>query len=75
MNLFQTRLYKYTYPGKKKKITTKFNDSEILVTIISWNYLNLSVANEYIGHVTIPYNMTNVAPGRSANQIAVFTSY
>jgi hypothetical protein len=31
------------------------------------------VANEYIGHVTIPYNMTNVAPGRSANQIAVFT--
>jgi hypothetical protein len=26
--------------------TTKFNDSSILVTIISWNYLNLSLANE-----------------------------
>ena len=32
--------------------TTKFNDSLILNTIISWDYLNL--ANEYAGDVTIP---------------------
>ena len=31
--------------------TTKFNDSSILITIISWDYLNLSFGNEY---VTIP---------------------
>jgi len=34
--------------------TTKFNDSEILFTIISWDYLNLSLANEYVGDITIP---------------------
>ena len=34
--------------------TTKFNDSEILVTIISCDYLNLLLANEYVGDVTIP---------------------
>ena len=51
----------------------KFNDSSILITIISWAYVNLSVANEYIGDVTIPTH-NNVAPGRSANQIKVFTS-
>jgi hypothetical protein len=34
--------------------TTKFNDSSILDTIISCDYLNLSLANEYIGDVTIP---------------------
>ena len=34
--------------------TTKFNDSSILITIISWDYLNLSVANEYVGDVTQP---------------------
>jgi len=34
--------------------TTTFNDSLILITIISWDFLNLSVANEYIGDVTIP---------------------
>jgi hypothetical protein len=33
---------------------TKFNDTSILITIISWNYLNLSVANEYVGDVRIP---------------------
>ena len=33
---------------------TKFNDSSILVSIISWDYLNLSLANEYVGDVTIP---------------------
>jgi len=36
--------------------TTKFNDSSILITgtIISWDYLNLSLANEYVGYLTIP---------------------
>ena len=33
---------------------TKFNDTSILITIISWDYLNLSVANEYVGDVRIP---------------------
>jgi hypothetical protein len=34
--------------------TTKFNDSLILITIISWDYLNLSLADEHVGDVTIP---------------------
>ena len=34
--------------------TTKFNYSSILNTIISCDYLNLSLANEYIGDVTMP---------------------
>ena len=34
--------------------TTKFNDSSILITIISCDYLNLSLANEYVGDATIP---------------------
>ena len=34
--------------------TTKYNDCSILITIISWDYLNLSLANEYIGNVTTP---------------------
>ena len=34
--------------------TTKVNDSSILITIISWNYLNLSLANKYVDDVTIP---------------------
>ena len=35
--------------------TAKFNDSSILITIISWDYLNLNVANEYVGnHNTNP---------------------
>jgi hypothetical protein len=43
--------------------TTKFNDSSILITIISCDYLNLSLANEYVDDVTIPtqvikYNQT-----------------
>jgi hypothetical protein len=29
--------------------TTKFNDFSILITIISCDYLNLSLANEYVG--------------------------
>jgi hypothetical protein len=34
--------------------TTKFNDSSILITIISSDYLEMSLANEYVGDVTIP---------------------
>ena len=34
--------------------TTKFNDSWILITIISCDYLNLSLADEYVGDVKIP---------------------
>jgi hypothetical protein len=34
--------------------TTEVNDSSILITIISCDYLNLSLANEYVGDVTIP---------------------
>jgi hypothetical protein len=34
--------------------TTKFNDFAMLITIISCDYLNLSLANEYVGDVTIP---------------------
>ena len=45
--------------------TTKFNDSSILITIISCDYLNLSLVNEYVDDVTIPtqvikYNQTFV---------------
>ena len=34
--------------------TTKLNDSSILITIISCDYLNLSLVNDYVGDVTIP---------------------
>ena len=34
--------------------TTKFNDSSILITTISCDYLNLSLENEYVDDVTIP---------------------
>ena len=34
--------------------TTKFNDSSILITIIPCDYLNLSLADEHVGDVTIP---------------------
>ena len=34
--------------------TTTFNDSSILITIISCDYLNLSLAEEHIGDITIP---------------------
>ena len=57
--------------------TIKFNDCSILITIISWDYLNLSLANEYVGDVTIPTQVTKYNyffPAGSANQIAVFTS-
>jgi hypothetical protein len=34
--------------------TTKFNDSSILITIISYDYLSLWLATEYVSDVTIP---------------------
>ena len=34
--------------------TTKLNDSSILITIIACDYLNLSLADEHVGDVTIP---------------------
>jgi hypothetical protein len=34
--------------------TTKLNYSSILNTIISCDYLNLSLADEYVGDVTMP---------------------
>ena len=34
--------------------TTTFNDSSTLITIILCDYLNLSLANEYVGDVKIP---------------------
>jgi hypothetical protein len=34
--------------------TTKFNDSMILITIISSDYLNLSLTDKHVGDVTIP---------------------
>ena len=34
--------------------TTKFNDFSILITIISCDNLNLSLAYEHVGDVTIP---------------------
>ena len=54
--------------------TTKFNNSPVLITIIACDYLYLSLANEYVGDVTIPtqdikYN-TNFL--QAVNKIAVF---
>jgi hypothetical protein len=50
---------KYTIKSDSNKnnnliITTKFNDSSILITVISCDYLNLSLVNEYVGDVIIP---------------------
>ena len=57
--------------------TTKFNDSSILITIISCDYLNLSLADEHVGDVSNinPGNyqvQPKFSPGGLANQIAVF---
>ena len=64
--LTETRLYKYnlfytsitcsTISNIPYNLifTTKFNDSSILITIISCDYLNLSLADEHVGDVTIP---------------------
>ena len=38
--------------------TAKFTDSSILITIITWDYLNLSLANEYVGDVAMPAQTT-----------------
>ena len=34
--------------------TIKFNDSSILITIVSCDYLNLSLADQHVGDATIP---------------------
>ena len=55
--LTQTRLYKYNLFNNFKyslQFTTKFNDSSILITIISCDYLNLLLADENAGDVIIP---------------------
>ena len=41
---------KYKYVS----FTTNFNDTSILLMIMSWDYLNLSLVSEYVGEVTIP---------------------
>ena len=43
----------------------------IRITIISWDHLNLLLTSHYQLKLS---SITNVAPGGSANQIAVFTS-
>ena len=57
--LIQTRLCKYNLFNIFKFsynliLTTKFNDSSNLITIISCNYLNLLLPDEHVGDVTIP---------------------
>ena len=58
--------------------TTKFNDSSILITIITCDYLNLSLTDEHVGDVIIPTQVIRYnhffSPGGLANQIAVFKS-
>ena len=51
--LYQTRLYKYNL-FKNFKYTLELIDSSILITIISCDYSNLSLANEYSGDVAMP---------------------
>ena len=88
--LFQTRLYNYITCSKISNIhynwifTTQFNDSLILITNISCDYLNLTLANEYVGDVTIPtqvikYNQHFLHADQSIilqylNQIKLFTN-
>jgi hypothetical protein len=52
--------------------TTKFNDSSILITIISCDYLNLSLADEHVGGVIIPTQV--IEHNKKANQIEIFKS-
>jgi hypothetical protein len=62
--------------------TRKFNDSSILIEIISCDYLNLSLVNECVGDVTIPtqvikYNQTFLQADQPirlqhSNQIKLF---
>ena len=53
---------------------TKFNDSSILITIISCDYLNLSLVDEHVGDVTISTQVPKFSPGGLANQIEIFKS-
>ena len=73
MNLF----HKYKYNLFKNEhipsyliFTTKYNDSSILIMIISWDYLNLSLVKEYVGDVTIPTKVIkyNQCCSRQINQ-------
>jgi len=51
---------------------TKFNDSSILILIMSWDYLNLSLAtSKYQPRLS---SIISFVPGGSANHIAVFAS-
>ena len=54
--LTQIRLYCSTISNILYNLifTKKFNDSFILITTISCDYLNLSLADEHVDHVTIP---------------------
>jgi hypothetical protein len=38
--------------------TAQFNDSSILIMINSWDYLNLSVANESVDHMVVGFTTT-----------------
>jgi hypothetical protein len=53
--------------------TTKFNDSSIEITIISCDYLNLSLADEHVGDVTIPTQV--IEYNKKANQIEIFLNW
>ena len=46
----------------------KFNDSSILISIMSWDYLNLSLANEYVGDIKISTQVIKLL-------LLVFSSY
>ena len=43
-------------------LTIQFNDSSILITVISWDYLNLWLENEYAGDITIPTKFIKYNP-------------
>jgi hypothetical protein len=60
--------------------TTKFNDSSILITFISCDYLNLSLANEYVGDViistqVIKYNQNFLQADQSDCSIQIILNY
>ena len=57
--------------------TTKFNDSLILITIISCDYLNLSLADEHVGDVPKPTQVIEYDQNflqKLANHIEIFKS-
>ena len=55
--------------------TTTFNDSSILITIISWDYLNVSFTNEYIGDVTIPIQVITPCLMKSTQEHYAYCKY